>query len=1622
MNKLHALFFGLAFVGGGVSAVHAQSIRGANGTVTTPAPLKLNKKNLRTMAPKGVTLRSDFAKANRQYFVLVFDDVLSAEAEQVIKANATYISYIPDYVYLYAAPNAETAVTNITKGLNGKANLLSAGALPLAYKLISELHAAVDTGVDLRAEVVESGIIVTTMQEDDRAALEQTLDRWGILYEISPEGQVRLLEATTETVARVAALPFVLFLYPYEAPQPMAFDMDYIMQPNRISMVNYDHNGPIGKGVTFANWELYGGENRWGISTFGRNVPNYTDNSINAHGTDCGLIVSAADNLVEGSQGGMAPGVQIMGMNDVSNGLGVYLNGVSPALRAGFTPLVSNHSVGWTGTLETGDNYTDQAVQVDRITFASNDYMCCYPTGNWAYGKTTYSPYTLPDYGRITGHIKTNKNGLAIHSTIYPGVDVTWANFGPTFDGRMKPDISAQGSGGTSYASPGVAGMMSVLLEQFKTTYPDLKHRVDVCKAVMLNTALDVRTYANNKEEGRGIDYRTGFGEINAPAAVDAIKEKRVTFDQSVSNNGVNEQKITVPANQAELRVMLYWNDPAGTAGASAALVNDLDLEVVSPSGKVYLPWTLDPTPANVDKPAVRKVNRRDNAEQVIITAATKDELLEAGEYTIRVKGYKVPQGPQNFVTTWQMRDRSIRWTSIPEGYRVTPGQSIILTWDMTVSEAEDLQATNFKQGAMTPKVYYRTSPTGNWFTAIADSDLQYWTNVGGDANGKVYGSVFGKNFFKWTVPAALASTANLQFKVEAGDLSAESKNAHVGEKIEGRPTILSLSPNKVKLSWPAAKKVTNGKYYIYALHNKYMEKVGEVDLPATTAEITAPDGVTWNQDQFFSVAVFDNDKQVRGQRSLPIGFNPLNDETTDAADVWKSEYTLCVGDELTLRANQLEGTVKWYRDNALLADKTNAREITIPRNEAGLYKYIVSNTANEEIYTSPTTNVKTSTVELADTAQWGDYTWKGYVFNKPGGSPQNLPLLTEGLGLYGKFELKQFGFNSHTELFEWNKGKAHNIPGYEGCNTNSHNETVIVMKRKGFVPGSYTLNFKRASGIAQVFVYDAAGNLTRSANTAVNAYTSSVSLGRLEENSRLELHWTGSHLSFEASRVFASGEAAKAPALVTPRPGFWLNPNLIAGEDGAEVNRIYDAYPQAETYSLITTTGAKLNTTGSNFNTTLDFNGASGYRGGMRKHNETAIALDFLVVNAKSGNSNSRIISYGSGETDNGEVGSYTILVDPNNNYVSTRNNVAISQVKARAGYNKLLTVRRNATTANISVNGAEVVGTASATADNLALHWMTIGQSFTETDPRYYKGQIGEIIHYDAAMTEANENKVRTYLALKHGITLDHDYVLGSTTLFPASTTDYKYQIVGIGRNDNSHLNQKQSRGQRTSGANAQLILAIGDLAANNAENTAEFGANLSYYVVGASSNNNPLASSGNASTVNHLLKKTGTGANDLLSFYLPTAGYVKTGMTTYLEFSTTPLSGTEPSDANTLVELRPYTAADGTNYLRADYAPTAAETYFRVAWQTTPEGINDVLIDNSAEAVRYDNASFLVNVKDAVSVDVIDLSGRTLRNDVPVIGGRAKAVGLLGGVYMVRVLCADGKNYAVKVSVSE
>jgi hypothetical protein len=81
----------------------------------------------------------------------------------------------------------------------------------------------------------------------------------------------------------------------------------------------------------------------------------------------------------------------------------------------------------------------------------------------------------------------------------------------------------------------------------------------------------------------------------------------------------------------------------------------------------------------------------------------------------------------------------------------------------------------------------------------------------------------------------------------------------------------------------------------------------------------------------------------------------------------------------------------------------------------------------------------------------------------------------------------------------------------------------------------------------------------------------------------------------------------------------------------------------------------------------------------------------------------------------------------------------------------------------------------------------------------------QVGEMIIYNSALTALEVVRVETYLAIKYGLTLTHNYVASNgTTIWDATTNAaYHFDVTGIGRDDNSGLNQQMSRSINTDGA---------------------------------------------------------------------------------------------------------------------------------------------------------------------------------------------------------------------------
>ena len=304
-------------------------------------------------------------------------------------------------------------------------------------------------------------------------------------------------------------------------------------------------------------------------------------------------------------------------------------------------------------------------------------------------GLMTCFPYSS-GYSTILGSYQSAKNVISVGATTNAGDITSFSSKGPVRDGRIKPEITAlgdtvnstwptnvyQGMGGTSMAAPAVTGGLALLYERYKQLNGNNNPRNGLMKALLLNGAID--------KGNPGPDYSYGFGWMNLLRSVKMLENENY-FHDSVANGNTNQHVITVPPNTAELKVMLYWNDPAASPLAGQTLVNDLDLEVRDAGNALSLPFVLDTLPGNVSANATTGVDHINNVEQVVISNPV------AGSYTLSVVGTAITQNPgQQYFLVYDTVPVSLDLTYPVGGERYRDIDSIYITWDAFGNPAND--------------------------------------------------------------------------------------------------------------------------------------------------------------------------------------------------------------------------------------------------------------------------------------------------------------------------------------------------------------------------------------------------------------------------------------------------------------------------------------------------------------------------------------------------------------------------------------------------------------------------------------------------------------------------------------------------------------------------------------------------------------------------------------------------------------------------------------------------------------------------------------------------------------------------------------------------------------------
>ncbi len=361
---------------------------------------------------------------------------------------------------------------------------------------------------------------------------------------------------------------------------------------------------------------------------------------------------------------GMAPGASIVSAGFEWDGSGTFLYTNPGDIEADYSTAInthgasiSNNSIGsnvgpngfpcaWEG------DYGLCAATIDNIIRGSlgGPIVIFWSAGNER-GSSCGSAYnTSPPPAN-------NKNAITVGALNSNNDSMTsFSSWGPSDDGRIRPVLAGPGcqsngdfgvtstdSGfdtdyttlcGTSMSGPTLAGMGALIFEDFRNNFPAQPDPSNqLMKAWLCHSAVDLGN--------TGPDYQYGYGSARVVDAIDLMRTGDWAED-IVDQGGAVTFTINIPGGTPEMKITMAWDDPAGTPNVSPALINDLDLVVVSPSGVRFFPWTLNP--ASPASPAVQtQVDTLNNIEQVQITNP------ESGAWRVEVVGTSVASGPQTF-------------------------------------------------------------------------------------------------------------------------------------------------------------------------------------------------------------------------------------------------------------------------------------------------------------------------------------------------------------------------------------------------------------------------------------------------------------------------------------------------------------------------------------------------------------------------------------------------------------------------------------------------------------------------------------------------------------------------------------------------------------------------------------------------------------------------------------------------------------------------------------------------------------------------------------------------------------------------------------------------------------
>ncbi len=300
---------------------------------------------------------------------------------------------------------------------------------------------------------------------------------------------------------------------------------------------------------------------------------------------------------------------------------------------------------------------------------------------------------------------------------------------------------------GTSFSAPAVTGSLNLLQE-----INDLRGALPLWGSTWKTLAIATADDIGNP----GPDYTFGWGLMNTKRAAELLDRqlvsdsKRSFIRQNVLYDGSTIEYVVKAKGGEDLAVTLAYTDPAyqnvtvadenggiptlSLDPATSMLINDVDVEIVTPSSTVIGPWLLNPSSpsSNATASGVGNDDDRNNVKQVRIAAAN---VVANGTYIVRVK--RDPATPLR-VAKKQTSSSNYELVATQAGQPAFQRFSLAITGNHERKE-DKFEVTDIERAGNQHYLEWR-SIKGVRYQLQTSTDMINWTDVPGeiDATGEL--------------------------------------------------------------------------------------------------------------------------------------------------------------------------------------------------------------------------------------------------------------------------------------------------------------------------------------------------------------------------------------------------------------------------------------------------------------------------------------------------------------------------------------------------------------------------------------------------------------------------------------------------------------------------------------------------------------------------------------------------------------------------------------------------------------------------------------------------------------------------------------------------------------------